>query len=353
MGAQQSRGNHLLSVIVPFHRNGAQLEHCLIALGASAHQVSDAVEIMVVADGAVDACADIAARHEARLVSIPGPRGPAVARNQGAQAARGEILVFVDSDVAVHAATLSRVKAAFDADAQLAAVFGAYDDAPADPGFVSQAKNLGHAFIHRQADRAPTTFWAGLGAIRAEVLRAIGGFNEAFSRPSVEDIELGYRLTQRGYRMRLDPDICGTHLKRWSALGALVSDVRDRGIPWTRLLYRYGGLRNDLNLTWSGRACIVLAWAAAVSLVLSWKYPALLAAVVGWLALMWGLQRPFYAWLAQQRGRAFAARWFPLHVLHHALNGVSFGIGTMMYLISPRFPGDPTGPADRSSSWRP
>ncbi len=97
----------------------------------------------------------------------------------------------------------------------------------------------------------------------------------------------------------------------------------------------------------------MLAWAAAASLLLSWRYPALLVAVVGWLALLWALQRPFYAWLVQQRGPVFAARWFPLQVLHHALNGVSFGIGTAMYLISPEFPDDAAGQAERSSPCRP
>ncbi len=331
-----------ITVIVPFHRNRGQLDQCLAAVRGSDRVPRD-IEILVAADGNGEACADVAGRYAARVMALPAQRGPAAARNAGAWAAQGTLLAFVDSDVVVHADAIARMVGAFDADPGLAAVFGSYDDTPADPGFVSQAKNLSHAYIHRQADRAPTTFWAGLGAVRAGAFRAVGGFDERFARPSVEDIELGYRLTARGYRMRIDPDLRGSHLKRWSWLGAIRSDVLDRGIPWTRLLHRYGALRNDLNLTWSGRVCVILAWVALGTLLLAWRAPWLLLGTAASLALLWWNQRAYYAWLARRRGVLFAVRWFPFQFVHHALNAVSFLVGTTLHVFGAAYPGPSNG----------
>src|SRR5438128_7885603 len=67
------------------------------------------------------------------IILVDGPigLGPAAARNQGARQASAEILIFVDSDVEVHADALRRIRAAFREDPGLTAVFGSYDE---DPG---------------------------------------------------------------------------------------------------------------------------------------------------------------------------------------------------------------------------
>jgi len=83
-----------------------------------------------------------------------------VARNAAAATAGGDVLVFIDSDVVVSRAGLNRLAAVFTEHPRTAAVFGSYDEQPADPGFVSQYKNLSHCFIHRTAAADARTFWA-------------------------------------------------------------------------------------------------------------------------------------------------------------------------------------------------
>ena len=329
------RGRLRLSVVVPFHRNLDQLRRSLGALRASATALTaeaELAELIVAADGAVDDPTAVAAEAGARIVTIAGPRGPAAARTIAASSATGDLLVFVDTDVVVHMDSLPRLAALFLAEPDLGAAFGAYDETPPDPGFFSQCRNLAHSFIHQRGNREAQTFWAGLGAIRSAAFAAVGGFDSRFARPSVEDIDLGYRLRLAGYRIVLDPEIRGTHLKRWTFGSSVKSDVMDRGIPWTQLLKRYDSLNNDLNITFAYRACVVLSYLAVASLVAAWWWPLLLATVPVLLGAIWFLDRPYYRFFVTRRGLPFTLGWFPFHVLHHLCNGLSFVIGTALYL---------------------
>ena len=140
-------------------------------------------------------------------------------RNHGADAARGQYLVFVDGDVAVHPETLGRIAATFAADATIDAVFGSYDTRPAAPNLFSQYKNLFHHFVHQEGRAEAWTFWTGCGAIRRSVFAAMGGFDPSYDRPCIEDIELGVRLHKAGHRVVLRKDIQVTHLSAgpWEA----------------------------------------------------------------------------------------------------------------------------------------
>ncbi|HUF46328.1 MAG TPA: glycosyltransferase [Vicinamibacterales bacterium] len=324
-----------LSVVVPFHRNLAHLERCLRAVRTAGQQLppgQSLVEIIVVADGARDDPAAVARAAGARVLAIPGPSGPAVARTRGAASASGNLLVFVDSDVAVHPDALVRLAGTFDADPGLGAAFGAYDDEPADKGFFSQCRNLAHAFIHRRSRREARTFWAGLGGVRADVFAAVRGFDERFTRPSVEDIDLGYRLTGAGFRIALEPRISGQHLKRWTFASSVVSDVRDRGVPWTQLIRRYGAMANDLNISVRYRLCVVLAYLLAGSLAGGVVAPAAALAAPVLAAGLWRLDHEYYRFFIDRRGWLFTLRWFPFHVLHHLCNGLSFVAGNLLFL---------------------
>jgi GT2 family glycosyltransferase len=321
------------SLIVPFHRGLPALARCLAALDPWPPHG----ELIIAVDSGADDCRPLAAAHRARIVSVHRqgkPSGPAVARNLAAAAAIGDVLVFIDADVVVSRSGLTRMAELFRDQPQMAAVFGSYDEAPGDPGFMSQYRNLSHAFIHRSSATEARTFWAGFGAVRRDAFQRVGGFDERFARPSVEDIDLGYRLTEAGYRVRLDPALTACHLKRWTMRSAIVSDVRDRGIPWTQLILRYGALNDDLNLRTGYRWSIALAYLALVSLALAPFDRRALAAAAPLMAGLTALNHRYYGFFYRKRGVTFAARvWLP-HVLHHLCNGLSFAIGTTLYLAA-------------------
>lgn len=318
-----------LSVIVPFHKNLDYLRRCLEGLASAPR----GTEIIIAADGAADDCRPLAEAWGAKVVTVEGgPVGPGGARNRAAEVARGDVLVFVDADVVLAQGSLNRLSKVLSERPDVAAVFGAYDEEPAESNFASQYKNLAHSYIHQVSSPVSQTFWGGFGAVRARALASVGGFDERFGRPSVEDIDLGYRLTAAGHLVLLDHRLRACHLKRWTVGSMIRSDVLDRGIPWTQLILRYGRFHNDLNLRSAYRTCVVLAYLLVGMLALSPFRPLLLVPAFGAIVALIALGRRFYGYFLRQRGLWFTTRVFPLHVLYHLYNGLSFSLGTLLFL---------------------
>ncbi|MCS6926165.1 MAG: glycosyltransferase family 2 protein [Candidatus Binatia bacterium] len=312
-----------LSIIVPVYNSRQQLMACLSALVASS---SADVEVIVVDDASTDDSAMVAAQFPGvQVYRLPQNSGPAAARNEGARHARGEILFFVDADVVVAPDAVRRVRKVFEAQPDLAAVFGSYDDRPSAPGVVSQYRNLLHHFVHQHGNPDASTFWAGCGAIRRAVFAAVGGFDaQRFPRPAIEDIELGYRLRRAGYRILLDKSLRGTHLKRWTLGSMIRTDLMARAIPWTRLLLSSGQMPNDLNVTRSQWASVALVGAACMALLLAAWWPVLFVPAGIALGGVVGLNWRLFAFFARRRGLAFACLCVPLHMLHYCCGGIGY-----------------------------
>jgi hypothetical protein len=315
-----------VSVVIPARDAAPSLPRCLEAVMRSARGQA---EVIVVDDGSHDGTGEVARPYGATVIRQPRATGPAAARNAGAARASADVVLFVDADIVLAEDAIPRVVEAFRADAGLAAVFGSYDDTPGARTFVSDYRNLLHHFVHQTAEEESGSFWAGCGAIRRRVFVALGGFDERYRRPSIEDIELGSRLARGGHRVRLDRRLQGTHLKRWTLASVLLVDVRDRAYPWARLILQGGGIPADLNLRHAHRASAVLVW-VTVALGIGWL---LAAAPVRRMLLLWMLaagagllvlNRAFYRFLADRRGVLFAARAVPLHLLYYAYASATF-----------------------------
>lgn len=266
--------------------------------------------------------------HELIVVRNASKPGPAAARNEGARQATGDLLLFVDADVEMHADALARVGAAFADDASLAAVFGAYDEAPKEQGLVSSFRNLLHHHVHWSNAGPATTFWAGIGAVRRDAFFAVGGFNERrYPKPSIEDIDLGSRLYAAGYRIVLDPSIQGTHLKRWTLTSMVMTDLLQRGVPWVELLLSGRADRTALNLGWRHRV------SALASVVLLGSVVTRRAGAASWSLLTLGAaNRSFYSLLARRRGPFGAATGVLLHALHYLTAVAAALLGLLTYL---------------------
>jgi glycosyltransferase involved in cell wall biosynthesis len=316
-----------VSVVIPVHNDGAYLSQCVVALLDGS--VCPA-EIVVVDDGSeppVDAaclpggCRLLRRQHE----------GSYAARNAGVESARGDVIVFVDSDCLAHSDAVERMISALERDPELAAVFGAYDDAPGSRDFVSQFRNLLHAYTHARAREQAATFWTGCSAVRRSVFIGHGGF--ALDRKKLRDVELGLRMARAGRKIRLDAHVKVRHMKRWRLDRMVRTDVFDRAANWTELILRERRLPDDLNVRraerWAVAALFAFLGAAVAAL---WRPEAGWAAVGlggAYLALNAGL----IGYFRRVRGASFAMRSLPLVMLYHACCAAGLAVGCTRYVL--------------------
>jgi glycosyltransferase involved in cell wall biosynthesis len=206
----------LISVIVPTRDRPAALEACLSSLDAQT--MADRLEVVVVDDGSVagDTVAQVVARHpNARLVRRGGA-GPAAARNVGARAARGEMLLFTDDDCVPEVDWAEELIAAIRAGAEAVAgrtlnTGGALADASA---VISRAPASVEPF-------APTNNLA----CTKNVFEAVP-FDESYQQAAAEDREWCARLAATGHTLRSQPSARVRHRQRLTPSSFLQRQVR-------------------------------------------------------------------------------------------------------------------------------
>ncbi len=314
-----------VSVIVPMYNAEQMIGRCLAPLLAMRER-GEIAEIIVVDDCAIDRSAEIVRRHvSVRLVATTEQSGPGAARNCGAEIAIGTHLWFVDSDVVV-AEDAARVLHETLARTHAVAVIGSYDDRPAAGNFLSQYKNLVHHYYHSRGRNQATTFWGGCGAVEREFFLRLEGFNAMRYRyPSIEDIELGYRIGDAGGQIILEPRLQGKHLKEWRFRNLLHTEIFRRALPWSRLMLERKNITDDLNVGKGERVRAAFAVATTASIV-AWALGWLGGWVPGILIMaVVALNASFLAFFARTRGVIFAVRAFLFHQIYYTYSSASFG----------------------------
>jgi hypothetical protein len=217
-------------------------------------------------------------------------------------------------------------------------VFGSYDADPPAGGIISQFRNLLHHHVHQLNAGDAETFWAGCGAVRRDVLLDIGMMDAwHFTRPQIEDIELGRRLRRGGHRILLQPDIQCVHLKHWTLRNMVTTDFKDRGTPWMWLLLSEGATQTPatLNLRADQKASTALVAVVALALVAALVFTSSTALAVALVSagIIVALNLRFYRLLVRVRGVAFAAAAVPLHLIFFFTGGLAAVMGAALYYV--------------------
>jgi glycosyltransferase involved in cell wall biosynthesis len=201
------------SVVIPTYNRLPILQKCLRALEQQRLEAPiSAYEVVLVDDGSTDATVswlreNADAFPHVRLV-LQDHGGPAEGRNRGVDQARGDVIVFIDSDLVVtdgfllaHARRLEQSWQ--ERGDRLCFTYGAvintanFDDPTSEP--------------HKLRDLSWAYFATGNVAIDRQVLERSGLFDTRFRLYGWEDLELGERLRRMGVVLVRCPEAVGYH----------------------------------------------------------------------------------------------------------------------------------------------
>jgi glycosyltransferase involved in cell wall biosynthesis len=190
------------TIVVPTRSRAAYLD---VALASFAPQVAAAgAEVVVVVDGGDPASVGVAERHGARVVALPRPQGPNAARNAGVAAAHGELIVFVDDDVAAPPGWLAALLAAASATPERDVFAGPIAAVLEGGGPRGCGRELPPitTLDAGPADRDVELGWSANLAIRRAALETVGGFDEAIPVGAGDEVEWQERYRSTGGRVR-------------------------------------------------------------------------------------------------------------------------------------------------------
>lgn len=199
----------LYSVIIPAYNAQNTVAQCLDALDKQDVPKIN-YEIIVVDDGSTDETPDIVQRFPVRYFRQSN-QGPATARNKGAREARGDIILFTDSDCVPLHNWIEEMARSFD-DQTVMAAKGAY---------LTKQKSLTARFAQVEFEERfemlkkvesidmIDTYSAGY---RKSVFLSLGGFDPSFPVANNEDTDLSYKMSHAGFKMVFNPKAIVYHL---------------------------------------------------------------------------------------------------------------------------------------------
>jgi len=206
------------SIIIPTFNGSKRIGRCLDALRPQI--VDGGVEILVVDDGSVDeTSAVVSAYHEVRLISQRNS-GPASARNHGATESRGKVLLFTDDDCVPNPDWVTAMLGPF-AQSEIVGAKGAYRTHQRSlvARFVQLEYESKYRFMSANDDIDFIDTYSG--AYRRDNFLAMGGYDTSFPVACAEDIELSYRISALGWKMRFVPQAIVYHTHPAQFIGYL------------------------------------------------------------------------------------------------------------------------------------
>lgn len=233
----------LVSIIIPVKNGERTLTVCLNAIRRSHYKHC---EVIVVDDHSTDKSVEIARNFNAIVLQPTDGKGANHARNTGARKAKGDILVFIDSDVVITRETILGIVETLE-EQYIDAVVGVYTSRHRHETFVSQYKNLWVRYSYIKSPPSIDWLFGAVSGIKRAAFEKIGGFNvELLARHGHDDIELGKRFAQARLTIVLNMDVEVEHLKNYTLL-SFVKNEYHRSVGFAQLATRLGQTKRSLR----------------------------------------------------------------------------------------------------------
>jgi glycosyltransferase involved in cell wall biosynthesis len=224
------------------------------------------MEVVIVDDCSRDDTVKTARKYPVNMIELQKNGGPARARNIGVEAAKGEIIFFLDSDVIVLDGTIKEVQDHFDRDPSAKCVIGVCSTEPLNKGFVPAYMAM-FEYIHliETPGQKVSVFAPRCGAVRKDFFIKIGGYNESYKGADVEDFELARRINKVD-SIILNPKIRVRH--QFANFKQALRIYFKRTVMWVHLLFKVKKLDNAGPTSPSNGIAAICAFLSILFLVL-------------------------------------------------------------------------------------
>ena len=204
-----------ISIIIPVYNSSSTLKECLDSIFSSTFKD---YEVIVVSGNSTDDSIKIAKQFQIKIIELPENKGPALARNKGSQAAQGDIILFLDSDVIINKNSLSLIIDKFSL-AEVNAIQGIYSHEPNYKYLATQFyQSYLCYYVWPENKKYATTLVTGCFAIRKEIFNKFGGFDVNIENASCEDEKFGYSLIEKGYKILILRDLQVVHRVNYNVI---------------------------------------------------------------------------------------------------------------------------------------
>ena len=200
----------VVSVVIPVFNGASRIESCLNSL--LSQNFNEEYEIIIVDDGSSDNLKDVISGYPDVSYVFQANAGPGVARNHGASLAKGEFLLFTDDDCVPVSNWISLMVTGLRSGNQISGVKGAY--LTNQDSLVSRFVQLEYEDKYDVMKKFEyidfiDTYSAGF---KKSIFMEFGGYDSQYTTACAEDVDLSYRMYEKGYKMLFIPQAIVYHL---------------------------------------------------------------------------------------------------------------------------------------------
>ncbi len=199
-----------ISVIIPFYNSEKSLKQCLEAVYKSTYKN---FEVIAVSDNSLDKSDQIIKKFSCKFKRLKKNHGSGFARNIGAKLAKGNILVFIDSDVIIKKDSLNIIQKSFKKKDNYQMIQGIYSHNPNYEKISTQyLQSYQCYYIFSAKKKFIENLVSNFFSIEKKIFFKVGGFDGNFVGSNAEDADLGYRLIKKGYKIPIFRNLKVKHL---------------------------------------------------------------------------------------------------------------------------------------------
>ncbi len=312
-----------LSVIISLYNAEKEIGICLDSIFNSDWKD---FEVIIVDDCSTDNSLKIAKKYPCRFFSLDKNGGPAKARNLGVSKSKADITLFLDSDTKVEKDSLRKIYETFIKKKDILAVIVLPAIDSLRKGHAPDYNALKNQYTLYSANPYCDYFTTQMGAIRKKIFKKVGGFDERFKSPVIEDIEFGMKLSKRKIFINKKV-IIGHH---FPFFGQIFKKYLKRAFLFTEVVKTKKRL-NSAHTTSRWMISVILALVNFILLLFSWLNPLIFFLFLFSFLLFFLFNIGLFKFAVQKRGALYLFET----IFFEYVFSIAIGMGGVVGVIYP------------------